>query len=319
LTTCLPVLYFSVSEKAHVFSAINRRTPTMVTLSVVNQKGGVGKTTTTACLGTALSNLGYSVLVVDLDPQMNATKWMLGRELESDEASVLDTMITASEDAGDDSDWPLARVIEPSYLEFDFVPAHSDLANIEGEVGEQPSRPYLLQERIQEVEKGRSFDYLDEVGAHISPESRYDLCLIDCPPSLGLLVVQALTASDGLIVPVSVDGMSMQGLEQLVSTARQVQKYLNESIQITGLLPNNLDRRAGLVNEGLDQLRQEYGNLVFETEVPWRSKIIEVSTYGTTLYEHAPSSDAVTIYESLAREVAERSGLLASETGAAMH
>lgn len=281
----------------------------MITLSIVNQKGGVGKTTTTVCLASALSEEGYAVLVIDLDPQMNATKWMLGRELESDEASVLDSIITAAENDNSGSDWPLARVIEPSHLGYDFVPAHGDLANVEGEVGEQPSRPYLLRERIQEVEEGHAFKHLGDVEAHTRPESRYDLCLIDCPPSLGLLVIQALTASDGLIVPVSVDGMSMQGLEQLVSTARQVQKYLNDAIEIIGLLPNNLDRRSGLVNEGLDQLREEYGELVLDTEVPWRSKIIEVSTYGTTLYDHAPSSDSVSIYESLANEVAGRCGL----------
>jgi chromosome partitioning protein len=280
----------------------------MNTLSVVNQKGGVGKTTTTVCLASALSEKGYAVLVVDLDPQMNATKWMLGRELESDEASVLDSIITAARDENSDSDWPLARVIEPSHLGYDFVPGHSDLANIEGEIGEQPSRPYLLRERIQEVEEGHAFEYLSDVEAHNRPESRYDLCLMDCPPSLGLLVVQALTASDGLIVPVSVDGMSMQGLQQLVSTARQVQKYLNDTIEIIGLLPNNLDHRSGLVNQGLDQLREEYGDLVMDTEVPWRSKIIEVSTYRTTLYDHAPSSDAIPIYEALADEVASRCG-----------
>ena len=287
----------------------------MVTLSVVNQKGGVGKTTTTVCLASALSEHGYSVLVIDLDPQMNATKWLLGRELESDEASVLDSIITAVEDGDRSSDWPLARVIEPSHLGYDFIPAHGDLANIEGEIGEKPSRPYLLRERVEEVEEGHAFGYLSDVEAHIRPERRYDLCFIDCPPSLGLLVVQALTASDGLIVPVSVDGMSMQGLQQLVATARQVQKYLNDSIEITGLLPNNLDRRSGLVNEGLKQLREEYGDLVFETEVPWRSKIIEVSTYGTALYDHAPSSDAVMIYESLAEEVADRCGLGGSVNG----
>lgn len=277
----------------------------MITLSVVNQKGGVGKTTTTVCLGSALATLGYSTLVIDLDPQMNATKWLLGRELKPDEASVLDSIITAAEEQPG-SDWPLARVIEPSHIGVDFVPAHSDLANIEGEIGEQPSRPYLLQERVAEVRDSDAFHYLSEVGAHAVSKGRYDICLIDCPPSLGLLVVQALTASDGLIVPVSVDGMSMQGLQQLVSTAREVQNYLNESIEITGLLPNNLDRRSGLVNEGLEQLREEYESLIFETEVPWRSKIIEVSTYGTSLYEHAPSSDAVGIYEDLAREVAGR-------------
>lgn len=277
----------------------------MTTLSIVNQKGGVGKTTTTVCLASALTKQGYSVLVVDLDPQMNATKWMLGRELESDEASILDAIITAG-DSEESSDWPLARLIEPSDLGFDFIPAHTDLANIEGEIGEKPSRPYLLRERIQELEEGVAFEHLHEADAYLPSDERYDLCLIDCPPSLGLLVVQALTASQQLIAPVSVDGMSMQGLGQLVSTTREVRKYLNEDIEIAGLLPNNLDHRAGLVNEGLEALKENYGELVFDTTIPWRSKIIEVSTYCTTLYDHAPSSDAVEAYEQLAREVVAR-------------
>lgn len=278
----------------------------MKTLSVVNQKGGVGKTTTTVCLSAALSNLGYSVLVIDLDPQMNATKWMLGRELQSDEASVLDSILTAADAEKADSNWPLARLIEPSDLGFDFVPAHEDLANVEGEIGETPSRPYLLRERIEELKEGRAFDFLDEADAHLPSDERYDLCLVDCPPSLGLLVVQALTASDGLIVPVSVDGMSMQGLGQLVDTTREVRKYLNASVEIVGLLPNNLDHRSGLVNQGLEALKKNYGEKVFETVVPWRSKVIEVSTYGTSLYSHAPQSDAVTVYEELAKEIMKR-------------
>lgn len=277
----------------------------MHTLALVNQKGGVGKTTTSVCLATALAHLGHDVLLVDLDPQMNATKWLLGRELEPGEASVLESIITAGEDA-DDTDWPLARLIEPAGVGIDFVPAHADLANIEGDIGEKPSRPYLLRERIRELNHGTGFSYLHEAGAHLPPDGQYDFCLIDCPPSLGLLVVQALTASDSLVVPVNVDGMSMQGLGQLVATTREVRKYLNEQIEILGLLPNNLDKRAGLVNEGLDALREAYGDLVFETAVPWRSKIIEVSTYGTSLYEHAPSSDAVAIYETLANEVIRR-------------
>lgn len=285
----------------------------MDTISIVNQKGGVGKTTTTICLAAALSELDHSVLVIDLDPQMNGTKWMLGRELESDEASVLDAIVTASKEDHDSSDWPLARLVEPSDLGFDFVPAHADLANVEGEIGEKPSRPYLLRDRVREMENKHKFEHLTEVGAHNSSEELYDVCLMDCPPSLGLLVVQSLTASDGLIVPVSVDGMSMQGLSQLVDTTREVRKYLNDSVEIIGLLPNNLDYRAGLVNEGLEALRKTYGDLVLDTEVPWRSKIIEASTYGTTLYEHAPSSDAIQIYENLAREVTTR--IATSEVG----
>lgn len=281
----------------------------MKTLSVVNQKGGVGKTTTAICLASALTTLGHSVVLIDLDPQMNATKWMLGRELEADEASILDSIVTAADKEKAETDWPLSRLIEPSELGFDFVPAHADLANVEGEIGEKPSRPYLLQERVQQLGDGYEFGYLDEAGAYLPSDERYDICLLDCPPSLGLLVVQALTASDGLLVPVSVDGMSMQGLGQLISTTREVRKYLNESVEIVGLLPNNLDRRAGLVNQGLEALQKNYGDKVFETVVPWRSKIIEVSTYGTTLYEHAPSSDAVDVYEDLAKEVLERVGV----------
>ncbi|MFB6248457.1 MAG: ParA family protein [Salinibacter sp.] len=281
----------------------------MNTVSIVNQKGGVGKTTTTICLAAALTRLGHATLVIDLDPQMNGTKWMLGRELDGDEASVLDAIITAGDEDGSSSDWPLARVIEPSDLGFDFVPAHADLANVEGEIGEKPSRPYLLRERVQELKKKHRFEYLNEVDAHNGSDEAYDLCLMDCPPSLGLLVVQALTASDGLVVPVSVDGMSMQGLSQLVDTTREVRTYLNDSVEIIGLLPNNLDYRAGLVNEGLEALRKNYDDLVLDTEVPWRSKIIEASTYGTTLYDHAPSSDAVAIYEDLAREVVSRTGV----------
>ena len=278
----------------------------MKTLAVVNQKGGVGKTTTTICLGAALSELGYSVLVIDLDPQMNATKWMLGRELRPDEASILDSLITAADQEKAESDWPLARLVEASELGFDFIPAHGDLANLEGEIGEKPSRPYLLQERIDELRTGDSMDGWDDGDGYSSSEKTFDVCLLDCPPSLGLLVIQALTASEGLIVPVSVDGMSMQGLGQLVSTTREVRKYLNDDVEIVGLLPNNLDRRSGLVNQGLDALKKNYGDKVFETVVPWRSKIIEVSTYGTTLYDHAPDSDAVKVYENLARETVER-------------
>ncbi len=277
----------------------------MHTLALVNQKGGVGKTTTSVCLATALAHLGHDVLLIDLDPQMNATKWLLGRELESDEASVLESIITAG-DEPDEADWPLARLVEPSGAGLDFVPAHADLSNIEGDIGEKPSRPYLLRERIRELKQGIGFEHLHAAGAHLPSEGHYDFCLIDCPPSLGLLVVQAITASDSLIVPVNVDGMSMQGLGQLVETTREVRKYLNDQIEILGLLPNNLDKRAGLVNEGLDALRDAYGDLVFETAVPWRSKIIEVSTYGTSLYDHAPSSDAVAIYETLAQEIIQR-------------
>jgi chromosome partitioning protein len=268
-------------------------------ISVVNQKGGVGKTTTTVNLAAGLSEIGESVLVIDFDAQMNSTNWMLGRETEEDEASIFDCLETvASQEA---SEYSLAELAEDSGAGFDFVPAGEDMiANtFDSTVGRSGAYPNQLRVRIDELERQ------SEEGFISTPNGPYDYCLVDCPPSLGRSIMVALVGSDGILVPVAADGFSMQGLKQLLSTVREV-RINNSDLEIIGILANNLDLRSGLVNEMEDALRERYEDLMFETSVPWRSKINEVTTLGTYLKEHAPSSDAREFYKDLAHEVVKR-------------
>ena len=276
-------------------------------ISVVNQKGGVGKTTTTVNLAAGLSEIGHSVLVVDFDAQMNSTKWMLGRETQEDEASIFDCLETV---AGEESDeFSIAELAEDSGAGFDFVPSGEDMiANtFDSTVGRSGAYPNQLRVRIDEMEEGF------EEGSISTPNGPYDFCLVDCPPSLGRSIMVALVGSDGILVPVSADGFSMQGLKQLLGTIREV-RINNSDLEIIGILANNLDLRSGLVKDMEEALRDRYEELMFETSILWRSKINEVTTLGAYLKDHAPSSDARDFYRDLAREVVERTrGVTAAE------
>jgi chromosome partitioning protein len=268
-------------------------------LSVVNQKGGVGKTTTTVNLAAALAEVGKSVLVIDFDAQMNSTNWMLGRETTADEASIFDSLDTvAAEDA---EEYSLAELAEDSGGGFDFVPSGEDMiANtFDSTIGRSGVYPNQLKVRIQELSKRNTR------GSQQTPNGPYDYCLVDCPPSLGRSIMVALVGSDGLLVPVEADGFSMQGLKQLLSTVREV-RFNNSDLEIVGILANNLDLRSGLVKDMSEALRNRYEDLMFETTIPWRSKINEVTTLGTYLKDHAPSSDARHFYRDLAEEVIDR-------------
>jgi len=268
-------------------------------ISVVNQKGGVGKTTTTVNLASSLSEIGQSVLVIDFDAQMNSTKWMLGRETEDNEASIFDGLDTvASEEA---EEFSLAELAEDSGAGFDFIPAGENMiANtFDSTIGRSGAYPNQLRVRVEELE--REF----EEGLISTPNGPYDYCLVDCPPSLGRSIMVALVGSDGILVPVAADGFSMQGLKQLLNTIREV-RINNSDLEIIGILANNLDLRSGLVKDMEEALHDRYENLMFETSIPWRSKINEVTTLGTYLKDHAPSSDARSFYKSLAHEVVER-------------
>jgi len=268
-------------------------------ISVVNQKGGVGKTTTTVNLAAGLSEIGQSVLVIDFDAQMNSTNWMLGRETDGDEASIFDCLETV---AGEESDeFSISELAEDSGAGFDFIPSGEDMiANtFDSTVGRSGAYPNQLRVRIEEME--REF----REGVISTPNGPYDYCLVDCPPSLGRSIMVALVGSDSILVPVSADGFSMQGLKQLLSTIREV-RINNSNLEIVGILANNLDLRSGLVKDMEEALRDRYEELMFKTSIPWRSKINEVTTLGTYLKDHAPSSDARDFYRDLAEEVVER-------------
>ena len=274
----------------------------MYTISIVNQKGGVGKTTLTVGLATYLHHFGYRVLVLDLDSQQNATSWMLGRHLKANEASVYDSLITKKRRAEGDADWPLRELVETSEaLGIDFVPANVDLSSAQAELA---NKPLLLRDRLEELEERGAMDGTPERASR----GPYDFCLVDCPPSLGTLVTIALMASQGVVVPIKADAFSMDGLRQLIMTARET-KRLNADLEILGLVLNNLDVRFGATNEGVETIREHYGEKLFDTRIPTRARVFEAASYGLDLYEHAKGNDAQGIFSDFAREVVDRSGV----------
>ncbi len=261
------------------------------TVSLSSQKGGVGKTLTSVFLASFLREEGYEPLVIDLDSQMNATGWLLGRHLKPDEASIYDSLVTQSKGVEGGADWPLEELIETSdEIGIDYVPGSQDLAAADSELS---NSPFVLADRLTELEESES-----------SREISYDFCLIDCPPSLGSLVYAALTASDGIVVPVRAAQFSMDGLGQLNSTVRKVQR-INEDLEMIGLLLNNLDWRFGETKAGVQQIEEAYGDLVFGTKVPLRAKLVEASR-GFDPAEHVRGTDAEEIYQKLTRELIQR-------------
>jgi len=261
------------------------------TISLSSQKGGVGKTLTTVFLASFLREEGYEPLVIDLDSQMNATSWLLGRHLEPNEASIYDSLVAQGKGIEGEADWPLVDLIETSEeVCVDYVPASQDLAVADSELS---NSPFVLADRLSELEE-----------ADRDSETRYDICLLDCPPSLGSLVYAALTASDGVVVPVRAAQFSMDGLGQLSSTVRQVQR-INNDLELVGLLLNNLDWRFGETKAGVRQVEEAYGDLVFETKVPLRAKMVEASR-GFDPATHVRGTDGEEIYKRLTRELIQR-------------
>lgn len=275
----------------------------MYTISFVNQKGGVGKTTTTIACATGMHRRGIRVLVIDLDAQMNVTAWSLGRHLRPEEASIYDSLVAKKRGVEGGADWPLRDLIETSDIGFDYVPANRDLSAADSELANEP---FLLKDRLDELtDRLRETNNLSE-SSHKASSKPYDFCLIDCPPSLGTLVYVALIASDSLIVPVGADQFSVDGLSQLIKTVQNA-KRVNTNLEILGLLMNNLDHRYGLTGDLVEQFEESYGHNLFQTKVPARARIREASK-GEDIFDHASGSDVIAIYNQMVDEVLERSG-----------
>jgi chromosome partitioning protein len=244
--------------------------------ALANQKGGVGKTTTVLNLGAALAELGKRVLVIDLDPQGSLTASLGGHPDELEKTiyhALLQEEISLRE--------VLIRGVKPG---LDLAPANPDLAAAElllrGE-----NRGKTLRKALSPV-KG-SYDYL----------------LIDCPPSLGLLTVNALAASDGAIVPVSCSFLSLRGLRQLSETIGKVKRELNPRLELTGILLTQFDRRTRHAKEVVDRVRQFYGRRVFRTVIPRTVRFDEAPVLGQSILEYAKDSPGALAYQKLAKEV----------------
>ncbi len=273
----------------------------MYTIAVINQKGGVGKTVTTVNLATALKHEGYDPLVIDYDPQMNATDWLMGREATEDDATIFDSLASWDGDASDE--WTFANVLRSSEaIGVDFIPSDRRMAaaSFDSVIGRSPVFPQQFRSRIQEFRTA-------EVQRNSSSATKHDYCLIDCPPSLGRSIATALAGADGIIVPIHADRFSMRGVSQLQDTIKQIRKVHNDSLRILGLLPNDLDLRSGLVSDMQEKFEDVYSDILFDTAIPWRSKVNEVATHGLNIMEYDGASDAASYYLALADEVVERS------------
>ncbi len=245
-------------------------------IAIANQKGGVGKTTTTVNLGAALAELGFRVLVLDLDPQGNATTG-LGLNPRDVEGSVYDVLL---------SDATLDDIVEPTNLKNLFVaPATIDLAGAEIELVPVMSRELRLKKAIDEV------------------RDDYDIVMIDCPPSLGLLTVNGLAASDDVIVPIQCEYYALEGLGQLLRNVGLVQANLNPSLDVRGIVLTMYDARTKLADQVVSEVRAYFGEKVYETVVPRTVRLSEAPSFGQPIIVFDPTSRGAKAYRDLAKEV----------------
>ena len=251
----------------------------MKVISLVNQKGGVGKTTTAVSLASYIGKKKKKVLVVDLDPQANATSG-LGIEKSELETTTYDLLI---------NECPVRDVIfESSAQNVDIIPTNINLAGAEVELVNAISRENILRGAIEEI------------------KDEYDYIIIDCPPSLGLLTINALTASDGIIIPIQGEYYALEGLSQLVETINIVKKKLNPDIEIVGVVLSMFDMRTQLSKQVREEVEDYFGKKVFKTIIPRNVRLAEAPSHGLAISDYDKASKGAKAYEALAAEVLKR-------------
>jgi chromosome partitioning protein len=256
-------------------------------LAVANQKGGVGKTTTAINLGTALAAVGERVLLLDADPQGNASTGMgISRGLRR--KTLYDVLMEGLP--------ALGAVMKTNLPGFDLLPADSDLAGVEVELGHTPRRSYRLR------------DALAPIRAH----QAYDHVLIDCPPALSLLTVNAMTAADAVLVPLQCEFFALEGLTQLLRTIELVRGSLNPSLEIQGLVLTMFDRRNSLSTQVASDVRAHFGAKVYETVIPRNVRVSEAPSFGKPALIYDFKCAGSQAYIQLARELVGRERRLAS-------
>ncbi len=242
-------------------------------ISFANQKGGVAKTTTTLNLGVAFAETGLKVLLIDLDPQGNLTMSQ-GLNPDSIERSMFDVLVHRL---------PMQEVVR--HAEVDLAVSSIDLAGAELALSSMIGRERALEKALTEVKGG------------------YDYVLIDTPPSLGLLTINALVASNGVIVPVQCEYLSLRGLVQLENTLSMIRENLNPSVEIEGILPTMYDSRTLHSREAVEILQENFGELVFDTKIRKTVRYAEAPVKGTSVLKYDPSGNAAEAYRDLAKEV----------------
>ena len=248
-------------------------------ISIVNQKGGVGKTTSSVNLAAYLSERGKKVLLIDLDPQGNATS-AFGVNKSELNLSIYDLLVNSID---------LSEIIiSGNKNDPDICPTNINLAGAEVELVSAMSRETILSRGIQEI------------------SDRYDYVIIDCPPSLGLLTINALTASTGVIVPIQGEYYALEGLTQLMDTINLVKKHLNKELKIIGVVITMYDPRTQLTKQVTEEVRSYFGNKVFSTVIPRNIRLAEAPSFGQSILAYDPKSRGARAYRSLAIELIKR-------------
>ncbi len=248
-------------------------------ISVANQKGGVGKTTTTVNLGASLAYEGKKVLLVDIDAQGNATSGM-GIRKPDVKVDIYDVLV---------NEVPIQEAIAPSSREnLDIVPATLQLAGAEIELTSMMARESRLKTALNEIKE------------------QYDYIFIDCPPSLGHLTINAFTASDSILIPVQCEYYALEGLSQLLNTVRLVQKHFNPDLEIEGVLLTMYDARTNLGAEVVEEVRRYFQEKVYDTIIPRNIRLSEAPSHGLSIVDYDLRSKGAEVYQALAKEVLVR-------------
>jgi chromosome partitioning protein len=260
-------------------------------IAIANQKGGVGKTTTAINLGASLAVAEKRTLVVDIDPQGNATSG-LGLEQRESLPNIYDVL------AGDrTAEEAVTRHVHFDHL--DLIPSTQDLVGAEIELVQTPNRERVLRRALEPL------------------RSRYDYILVDCPPSLGLLTLNTLTAADSVLIPIQCEFYALEGLSQLLNNIRLVQRGLNPHLDIEGVLLTMYDRRLNLSRQVAAEAREYFGGKVYRTAIPRNVRLAEAPSFGQPIVEYDAASPGAQAYLALAKEVlARRDGAPTAATGA---
>ena len=248
-------------------------------ISFANQKGGVGKTTSAVNIASSLGVLGYKVLLIDLDPQGNATSGVgiVKKNLKVTAFDMLTGDTTAEE-----------ATIKTRFNNLSVIPTNTTLARAEFELADVENGEYIIKKKLEEAKK------------------EYDYIIIDCPPSLGMLTVNAMTASDGVVIPMQCEFFALEGLSQLMFTISRIKSHYNKELNVTGILITMYNNRLILSMQVLNELRKHYADKLFETTVSRNVKLSEAPSFGEPVYYHDKRSKGSNEYMNIAKELAER-------------